>query len=87
VTAGEYQGGQSGAARLVTAGGAAFEQIFEMNEQGQAQSVLDAGDPRRVATVLFATVQGIATLINDLARIHGSFVNPAPAHAAVARQG
>lgn len=32
--------------------------------QGQAQGVLEPGDPERVGIVLFATLQGIAMLVN-----------------------
>ncbi len=32
-------------------------------EQGQAEDVLQPGEPKRVGLVLFATIQGIAALI------------------------
>jgi len=34
-----------------------------MIEQGQADGVLEPGEPERVGLVLFATIQGIAALI------------------------
>jgi len=40
----------------------AFAVMLELIEQGQAQGRLEPGDPERVGLVLFATIQGIATL-------------------------
>ena len=37
--------------------------LLELIEQGQQQGALEGGDPERVGLVLFATVQGIATLL------------------------
>jgi len=37
--------------------------LLELIEQGQREGVLEDGDPERVGLVLFATVQGIATLL------------------------
>jgi AcrR family transcriptional regulator len=41
----------------------AFSVILELIRQGQAEGVLERGDPERVGLVLFATVQGIAALV------------------------
>jgi AcrR family transcriptional regulator len=40
----------------------AFAVMLELIAQGQAQGRLERGDPERVGLVLFATIQGIATL-------------------------
>ena len=37
--------------------------MFELIEQGQAEGVLEPGEPERVGLVLFATIQGIAALV------------------------
>jgi AcrR family transcriptional regulator len=41
----------------------AFAVMLALIEQGQAEGVLERGDPERVGLVLFATVQGIAALV------------------------
>jgi AcrR family transcriptional regulator len=41
----------------------AFSVMLEVIEQGQADGVLESGQPERVGLVLFATIQGIAALI------------------------
>ena len=61
---------REGADRLVAAAAAPFGLMHDLIAQGQAQGVLEPGDPQRVGIVLFATLQGIATLIN------GSLVVP-----------
>lgn len=53
-----------GADQLVEAAAAPFGLMQDLLEQGQAQGILGPGDPGRVGIVLFATLQGIATLIN-----------------------
>jgi AcrR family transcriptional regulator len=53
-----------GAARLVAAAEPAFTLMTELIVQGQAEGVFDAGDPQRSGIVLFATMQGIATISN-----------------------
>jgi AcrR family transcriptional regulator len=53
-----------GADRLVEAAAAPFGLMQVVIEQGQAQGHLAPGDPGRVGVLLFATLQGIATLIN-----------------------
>jgi AcrR family transcriptional regulator len=53
-----------GAERLAAAAAPAFTLMNELIVQGQKAGELAAGDPERVGVVLFATMQGIATLIN-----------------------
>jgi hypothetical protein len=55
---------REGADRLVEAAAASFGLLHEVIAQGQAQGVLEPGDPQRAGIVLFATMQGIAALIN-----------------------
>ena len=43
----------------------AFSVMFELILQGQAEGVLEPGDPERVGLVLFATIQGIASLVSS----------------------
>jgi AcrR family transcriptional regulator len=52
---------QSGA--LQQAAQRAFSVMFELIQQGQAEGVLESGEPERVGLVLFATIQGIAALV------------------------
>ncbi|HEV7648063.1 MAG TPA: TetR/AcrR family transcriptional regulator [Actinophytocola sp.] len=52
-----------GADRVAAAAGPAFTLMNDLIVQGQAAGEL-AGDPERIGIVLFATMQGIATLIN-----------------------
>jgi AcrR family transcriptional regulator len=54
---------QSGA--LNEAAERAFGAMLELIAQGQAEGALEAGEPERVGTVLFATIQGIAALISS----------------------
>jgi AcrR family transcriptional regulator len=42
-----------------------FSVMFELILQGQAEGVLEPGDPERVGLVLFATIQGIASLVSS----------------------
>ncbi len=58
--AGKHQE-QSGA--LHEASAQAFSVLLELIERGQAEGVLDRGEPERVGLVLFATIQGIAALV------------------------
>jgi AcrR family transcriptional regulator len=58
--AGKHQQ-QSGA--LHDAAERAFSIMFELIQQGQAEGVLEQGEPERVGLVLFATIQGIAALL------------------------
>lgn len=58
-----------GADRVVAAAEPAFTLMSELIAQGQAAGELAAGDPEQVGIVLFATMQGIATLVNgDMVR-------------------
>jgi AcrR family transcriptional regulator len=41
----------------------AFSVILELVEEGQADGVLEPGEPERIALLLFATMQGIAALV------------------------
>jgi AcrR family transcriptional regulator len=52
---------QSGA--LHAASDRAFSVMLELIQQGQAEGVLERGEPERVGLVLFATIQGIAALV------------------------
>jgi AcrR family transcriptional regulator len=61
--AGKHREQQSGA--LHDAGERAFAVMLELIEQGQTQGVIDPGEPERVGLVLFATIQGIASLVNS----------------------
>ncbi|HWD75061.1 MAG TPA: TetR/AcrR family transcriptional regulator [Solirubrobacteraceae bacterium] len=54
---------REGAAALEQAAEQAFSPIMELIKQGQAERFLDPGDPERVGLILFATVQGIASLV------------------------
>ena len=49
---------------LATAAEGAFSVLFELIEQGQREGALEPGEPERVGLVLFATIQGIAALLN-----------------------
>ncbi|MFJ9554617.1 TetR/AcrR family transcriptional regulator [Nocardiopsis sp. NPDC101807] len=59
-----------GATRVVEAAEAPFGLMADLIERGQAEGALRAGDPERIGLVLFATLQGIASIIN------GNFVGP-----------
>jgi AcrR family transcriptional regulator len=41
----------------------AFSVMFELIQQGQADGILERGEPERVGLVLFATIQGTAALV------------------------
>jgi AcrR family transcriptional regulator len=51
------------AAGLHEAADRAFSVILELIEEGQANAVLEPGDPDRIGLLLFATMQGIAALV------------------------
>ena len=59
-----------GAERIVEAAEAPFRLMHDLILQGQARGALEQGDPERIGIVLFATLQGIATIIN------GNIVKP-----------
>lgn len=52
------------ATRIAKAAEAPFRLMIELILQGQRQGALQAGDPERIGIVLFATLQGIASIIN-----------------------
>jgi AcrR family transcriptional regulator len=58
------------ATQIVKAAEAPFGLMSDLIVQGQAQGELQAGDPERIGIVLFATLQGIASIIN------GNIVRP-----------
>jgi AcrR family transcriptional regulator len=62
---------REGADQLVAAAAAPFGLMHDLIVRGQAEGVLESGDPQATGIVLFATLQGIATLIN------GNMVDPA----------
>lgn len=53
-----------GATRIIEAADAPFRLMNDVIVQGQALGELAPGDPERIGIVLFATLQGLATLIN-----------------------
>lgn len=55
---------REGADQLGAAAAAPFGLMDDLIVQGQAQSMLEPGDSQHVGIVLFATLTGIATLIN-----------------------
>ncbi|BCJ69406.1 TetR/AcrR family transcriptional regulator [Polymorphospora rubra] len=61
---------REGADRLLAAAAAPFGLLHDLIAEGQEEGLLQPGDPQRVGIVFFATLQGIATLIN------GSLVAP-----------
>jgi AcrR family transcriptional regulator len=71
--AGKRREQQSGA--LHEAAGRAFSVILELIQQGQADGMLERGEPERVGLLLFATMQGIAALVSgglvDTERVDG----------------
>jgi AcrR family transcriptional regulator len=54
---------RASAGALQKAAERAFSSLLELIEQGQAEGVLESGEPERVGLVLFATIQGIAALV------------------------
>ncbi|GGM15776.1 TetR/AcrR family transcriptional regulator [Micromonospora yangpuensis] len=55
---------RDGAERLVEAAAAPFGLLDGLIRQGQAEGVLEPGDSQRTGIVMFATLQGIAALVN-----------------------
>lgn len=53
-----------GATRIAEAAEATLGLLVEVIAQGQAEGALQAGDPEQVGIVLFATLQGIASIVN-----------------------
>lgn len=59
-----------GAERIARAAEAPFTLMNDLVVEGQEQGALPAGDTRQLGLVLFATMQGLASLVN------GNFVEP-----------
>jgi AcrR family transcriptional regulator len=55
--------GKHSSGALYEASERAFAVMLELIQQGQADGALERGEPERVGLVLFATIQGIATLV------------------------
>jgi AcrR family transcriptional regulator len=55
---------QPDSASILKAAEAPFMLMNELTLQGQAQGKLQAGDPEKIGIILFATLQGIVSLIN-----------------------
>jgi AcrR family transcriptional regulator len=53
-----------GATEIAAAAEEPFRLMEELITDGQAQGELEQGDPERIGLVLFATLQGIASIIN-----------------------
>ncbi|WP_275003243.1 TetR/AcrR family transcriptional regulator [Promicromonospora iranensis] len=53
-----------GAPSVARAAEAAFEPIFELIREGQAQDILEAGEPEELGLILYATINGITMLVN-----------------------
>ncbi|MBP0459067.1 TetR/AcrR family transcriptional regulator [Streptomyces montanisoli] len=64
-----------GATRVAQAAASAFAQMYDLIEEGQANDTLRQGDPEEIGIILYATVQGITTMVNngmiDAARLDG----------------
>ena len=56
---------RDGADALQEAADRAFSVMLELIAQGQAEGASSPGDPQRVGLVLFATIQGIASLVTS----------------------
>ena len=54
---------REGAGELEQAADRAFSVMLGLIGEGQAEGTLQSGDPERVGLVLFATMQGLATLV------------------------
>lgn len=52
------------ASRISEASETAFSPMIELIEEGQKLGALEAGNPERIGIILFATVQGITTMVN-----------------------
>ncbi len=55
---------REGADELEDAAERAFAVMLDLIEQGQREGALESGEPKRVGLVLFATIQGIASLVS-----------------------
>jgi AcrR family transcriptional regulator len=54
----------SGAGRIAEAADNAFRPLVDLIVEGQESGALEAGDPDRIGIILYATVQGITTMVN-----------------------
>lgn len=54
-----------GATLVTQAAAAAFGQMTDLIAEGQAHGALEQGDPEEVGIILYATVQGITTMVNS----------------------
>ncbi len=54
-----------GADEVARAAAAAFGQVTDLIREGQAHGALQEGDPEEVGIILYATVQGITTMVNS----------------------
>jgi AcrR family transcriptional regulator len=59
-----------GEGRIAEAADEAFRPMVELIVEGQDSGALEAGDPEKIGIILFATVQGITTMVN------GGMVHP-----------
>lgn len=56
--------GKHRAGNIAEASDEAFRPMVELIKEGQRLGVLEPGDPERIGVILFATVQGITTMVN-----------------------
>ncbi|MEV0266813.1 TetR/AcrR family transcriptional regulator [Streptomyces sp. NPDC050617] len=54
-----------GATAVAEAAAAAFGQISDLIEEGQARGELEGGDPEDVGLIIYATVLGITSMVNS----------------------
>jgi AcrR family transcriptional regulator len=54
-----------GATTVTRAAAAAFGQMIDLIKEGQANGALELGDPEQVGIVLYATLQGITSMVNS----------------------
>ncbi|MGC0205922.1 TetR/AcrR family transcriptional regulator [Streptomyces levis] len=54
-----------GATAVAEAAAAAFGQIGDLIEEGQARGELDEGDPEDIGLIIYATVLGITSMLNS----------------------
>ncbi|MER7171684.1 TetR/AcrR family transcriptional regulator [Streptomyces mesophilus] len=54
-----------GATAVTQAAATAFGQMTDLIEEGQALGELEQGDPEQLGLILYATVQGITTMVNS----------------------
>ncbi|MER5890799.1 TetR/AcrR family transcriptional regulator [Streptomyces sp. NPDC001941] len=54
-----------GATVVTQAAAAAYGQMIDLIKEGQARGVLEQGNPEQAGIILYATVQGITTMVNS----------------------